>query len=141
MKTASTIKCRGGTLASRIVTSLLALALSNVLFYLWQVGLIPTFGISLSLLAYLAQAAGSSAGACLDYLGHSRIYQGSVEGAKKPKQWQFYAKRIFFLPVGFVTFVVAYELLDISYLLSSILASVAGWVAGYKSIDKLFMER
>ncbi len=141
MQTASTKKCRGGTLASRIVTSLLALALSNVLFYLWQVGLIPTFGISLNLLAYLAQAAGSSVGASLDYFGHGRIYQRSISGGKKPKQWQFYAKRIFFLPVGFATFVIAYELMDINYLLSSILASAAGWAAGYKSIEKLYVGR
>jgi len=131
---------RGGTFMSRMLTSLLALALSNVLFYLWQIGFISTFGLSLNVLAYVAQAVGSSVGACLDYFGHAHVYHQSDSAVRLPRQWQFYVRRIVFLPVGLATFILTYEWWGLPYVLSSCLSSAVGWAAGYTSIEKLFQK-
>jgi hypothetical protein len=122
-----------------MVTTLLALALSNVLFFLWEERWIPSFNLSLHMLAYVAQAVGSSIGAFLDYRGHSIVYEDSDSSLHtRLREWKFYALRIALLPAGLGTFMLAYEWHNLSYLTSSSFAAAVGWASGYTFFDKLF---
>jgi hypothetical protein len=135
------IKRRSGAFISRIVTSLLALALSNATFHLWQNSFIPTFGLSLNILAYVAQAIGSSVGVCLDYHGHAHVYRPTtIQKRTLSQQVGFYMWRIRFLPVGLGAFILTYEWLGFNYVLSSCLAAVPGWLVSYRQIENHFLK-
>jgi hypothetical protein len=133
---------RGGSFLSRIISTIVALTVSNLLFYLGDDTLVA-IGISHYLLPYLAKAVGGLSGTITEYAGNAATYRYVVKrefgGIKEFVGFYVVAALISIL--GLLPFIILIEWCKASFLVSSISASTVSWFLGRKHIDAFMRKR